>query len=307
MKLSAKFLLVLIALLAGACGAGGSAQGAKAPASLPGYGAPESAAAETSYGAQPSPQSAGYGDASASKSAPSGGAAPSSPGYQEEQAQRERPGLGTVWGEDRVSHVRTAPFFRVDPERPFSTVGVYYNDATGVAAMAERSGRSDYGDNVFPTWHRSLTVSLLDEGRRPLPSVRAGGRVYVVGEHGQRYLIQVRNHSPNRVEIVASVDGLDVIDGRPANYRKRGYILAPYGTLEIEGFRRSEDAVASFRFGSVRDSYAERKGEGRNIGVIGVAFFAEQGSNWEWTDEEVQRRHDADPFPARYADPPPAN
>ena len=57
--------------------------------------------------------------------------------------------------------------------------------------------------------------------------------------------------------------------------------------------------------GALMDSYAARKGNARNVGVIGVAFFHEEGSRWPWTNQEVDRRHDADPFPGRYADPPP--
>ena len=57
---------------------------------------------------------------------------------------------------------------------------------------------------------------------------------------------------------------------------KRGYVIAPYGEVTIDGFRTSLDQVATFRFSSVRDSYAGRKGQDRNVGVIGVAFFPER-------------------------------
>ena len=44
----------------------------------------------------------------------------------------------------------------------------------------------------------------------------------------------------------------------------------------IDGFRRSLDEVATFRFSAVRDSYAGRLGDARDVGVIGVAFFPER-------------------------------
>ncbi len=113
------------------------------------------------------------------------------------------------------------------------------------------------------------------------------------------------NHSSERFEVLASVDGLDVIDGRVGSYSKRGYLIDAYGTLDIDGFRRSSDAVAAFRFGSVRDSYAARAGSDRNVGVIGIAIFREH--NWvdERRWEENNRRDNAEPFPNRYAPPPP--
>ena len=248
----------------------------------------------------------GYYQPAAEAAAAKGEAAPSAAAQTDEyRAEREtRPGLATMWGEDRASRVTEVSFVRRNPSQPFAEVSLYYNDRAGVSAMAAQSGRSDWYDNVFPVGMSRLTVRLLDERGLPLPSTRAGGRSYVVGEYGQRYVIQIQNQTGNRVEAVATVDGLDVIDGRPGSYQKNGYVIGPWATVQIDGFRRSSDTVAAFRFGSVAESYAERKGEGRNVGVIGVALFDEAGSVWPWTDQEVQRRHNADPFPSRYAQPP---
>jgi hypothetical protein len=53
-------------------------------------------------------------------------------------------------------------------------------------------------------------------------------------------------------------------------------VVPPYGETRIEGFRTSQDDVATFRFSSVADSYAGKKGKARNVGVIAVAIFEEQ-------------------------------
>ena len=140
---------------------------------------------------------------------------------------------------------------------------------------------------------------------RPTPEgvFAAGGRTLIAGEDGERYRIVVHNATGARFEIVASVDGLDVIDGRPADPGRRGYLIDPYGTLAIDGFRTSDDAVAAFRFGRVADSYAAQTTGDRNVGVIGVAIFSERGA--AWTPAELRRRDTADPFPERgYAMPP---
>jgi hypothetical protein len=60
-----------------------------------------------------------------------------------------------------------------------------------------------------------VTVELRDQSGRLLPGLIVGNRWYVIGEEGQRYSIVVRNHSEMRLEAVISVDGLDVLDGRP--------------------------------------------------------------------------------------------
>jgi len=119
-------------------------------------------------------------------------------------------------------------------------------------------------------------VDILDEYGSPLRAYSSRGRYYVLGDQGDRYLIRVTNPTPSRVEAVVTVDGLDVVDGEGGDLRKRGYIVPPYGELRLEGFRTSTQEVATFRFSSVRNSYAGRKGKARNVGVIAVALFAEQ-------------------------------
>ena len=77
-------------------------------------------------------------------------------------------------------------------------------------------------------------------------------------------------------------------------------MLDPGQTYRIDGFRQSRQEVAAFRFGDVSESYAAATGDDANVGVIGVAFFAERGRRpaWRDRDHESARRRDADPFPA---------
>lgn len=119
------------------------------------------------------------------------------------------------------------------------------------------------------------SVQVVDDAGRPLPAFSHRGRTHVVGTRGARYLLRVRNQTGRRVEVVASVDGRDVVDGKPAAVAKPGYVVPPWGEVVIDGFRLSEEAVAAFRFGTVERSYAARMGDARDVGVIGVAFFPE--------------------------------
>jgi hypothetical protein len=181
---------------------------------------------------------------------------------------------------------------------------LFYNDAQGVHALAQRSGVADLASAGVRVAGGALTVRLLDAGGNPLLGFSSSGRNHFVGVDGERYTIQLENHTGNRFEAVASVDGLDVIDGRPGAFSKRGYLIAPFSTVEIDGFRRSTEEVAAFRFGSVKGSYAARKGSDRNVGVIGVAFFQEVGARLPWSRGELERRNSADPFPGQFATPP---
>jgi hypothetical protein len=170
-----------------------------------------------------------------------------------------------------------------------SACGSSYADSNRAPAWSGSSG-SSYAEPEGSTYRASGPVSepepvvdspyrveLLygDSGR--LPTYYSSGRAYVLGNIGERYRIHIANPTSRRVEAVVSVDGLDAIDGRTASFDdKRGYVISAYGDITIDGFRTSVDKVATFRFSSVRDSYAARKGQDRNVGVIGVAFFPER-------------------------------
>jgi hypothetical protein len=240
--------------------------------------------------------------------APKSGSADLSEGavQKKKETGSDRPGLATQWGETRTSKITTVPFLRGDPETPFAMVSLFYNDEQGARAMANFSGFRRVSDGTQRGPGGVVTVGLRGDDGRFLSGYQAGGKNYVIGEAGARYTIVVKSNAPQRVEAVISVDGLDVLDGKPASFKKRGYLIEAGGEVAIDGFRQSTETVAAFRFGSVRDSYAEKKhGDSRNVGVIGVAVFHERGSNpHPWTVEEVDRRNDANPFPGQFATPP---
>lgn len=299
MKLLARHLLLaLLALLVSvACGGGRAYSGA----------------AESTAPAQPMYDSAGSAPVtvSASATATAGGYAPSRmaeaspPPSQAEPDPSTRPGLATQWGEHRRSVVRTTPFVRADPSNPTAVGMLHYNDASGsLAQVALRSGRPSTHLGIGHA-SQQVVVSLVDEYGTMLPAYHVDGRAFVVGQPGARYAIRIENRSPYRFEAVLSVDGLDVVDGREASFHKRGYLVAPGASLLVEGFRTSEQAVAAFRFGSVASSYAAQStGSARNVGVVGVALFAEQGVQVDLFGEAMVREQ-ANPFPGRFAAPPP--
>lgn len=218
----------------------------------------------------------------------------------------DRPGLGTEWGETRSSSITTVAFQRAEPTNPFGMASLFYNDEEGARASASISGFRRTSGGMNPVAGGALLIGLRDESGAFLNGFVASEKSFVVGEAGRRYSIVIRNRTPNRVECVVSVDGLDVIDGRSGAFNKRGYLVQPHGELEIDGFRQTTEAVAAFRFGSVRGSYAGQKtGDTRNVGVIGFAFFHERGTNpFPFTQDEARRRQDANPFPGQFATPP---
>jgi len=179
-----------------------------------------------------------------------------------------------------------------------------YNTRTGLHSMTD--GRIHRASQNFITANRMVRISVRRSNGTAWPVWQSGRDFFVEGRLGERYLIRVENLSTAKMEVVASVDGLDVMDGRTASFAKRGYLLAPGQTVNIPGFRQSSDSVAAFRFSSVSDSYSERRhGDTRNVGVIGVALFPERGSSPRPLSGDDRLRESADPFPGnRFATPP---
>lgn len=153
---------------------------------------------------------------------------------------------------------------------------------------------------------RSLvSLSVETPGGGSFATFGHGSQTWLAGVEGERYNLRVQNHTNERVEIVVTVDGRDVISGRLGDYvKQRGYVLDPFGSLLIEGYRQSLDNVAAFRFADLEDSYSGRLGTPEHTGVIGLAAFAERSP--------VVRRKNAlapvagDPFPGDDGQPAPS-
>lgn len=119
-----------------------------------------------------------------------------------------------------------------------------------------------------------LSIINRSTGER-LPTYRHGGRFYVAGKPGDRYALELRNRTGERLLTVISVDGVNVVSGETASASQRGYVLAPLGSVEIAGWRKSSQEVAAFYFTALPDSYAARTNRPTNVGVIGIAAFRE--------------------------------
>lgn len=213
---------------------------------------------------------------------------------QKAKAPRQRAGLGTGWG-DRINSNLGNTYFVRSSNNPFGGVAaIHYNDREGVEAMAPyRNKISGYqkAANGAVEWG-------IKSGWGTPDHYMSGSRRFVVGKNGKDYSIVVRNVSDSRLEIVLSVDGLDVLDGKEASFKKRGYIVGPGEKIEVKGFRTSYDAVAAFEFASVNASYSNlRHGKTRNVGVIGLAVFSQKGqSPWRYGEGELREREEAQPF-----------
>ena len=122
-----------------------------------------------------------------------------------------------------------------------------------------------------------VDVELVDRSRNePLPTYQHRGSAWVAGRPGSRYAVRLSNRSGGRVLVVLSVDGVNAVSGQTAALGQTGYVLAPYQSTEITGWRKSLTEAAAFYFTALPDSYAARTDRPDNVGVVGVAVFRER-------------------------------
>jgi hypothetical protein len=124
---------------------------------------------------------------------------------------------------------------------------------------------------------RLVNIDVYDRNDgRALPVYQKDGRHYIEGVPGHEYAVRIRNVTGARVLVVASVDGVNVVSGDTASPSQSGYVLEPWGSVEIGGWRKSLSRTAAFYFTDLGDSYAARTGRPQNVGVIGVAVVQEK-------------------------------
>lgn len=122
-----------------------------------------------------------------------------------------------------------------------------------------------------------LDFIIRPKGRSPADEYPHRGQTWIEGRAGSNYVIELQNHTYSPVMAVVSVDGLCVIDGKPASYESDGFLIPAQGTTSVPGWMLNRQQAAEFVFGSKKHSYAAESGsDTSNVGVIGVAWFLQK-------------------------------
>jgi len=153
---------------------------------------------------------------------------------------------------------------------------------TSLVALA--TGAALAGPAVAQSWPYATaarggvaSMEIVDRGNRSeLYVYEKDGQRYVIGTPGNEYTIRIRNLTGARILAVTSVDGVNVITGDTAAPGQSGYVLGPWESVDIAGWRKNMQNTAAFFFTDHANSYAARTGRPNDVGVIGVAVFRER-------------------------------
>ncbi len=135
-----------------------------------------------------------------------------------------------------------------------------------------------------------LTVLV---NNKPLKQYFHKGKFYIESRNGVNYTIKLKNHSHKRIMAVFSVDGVDTLKSGPAAEAQSGYIVNPYSSTEITGYRIDDNSVAKFQFSDGVDSYSTqvdcnfdkkkidevkqgKRAPSKNNGILGIRVWEEK-------------------------------
>jgi hypothetical protein len=123
---------------------------------------------------------------------------------------------------------------------------------------------------------KTYELNVLVSGKA-ITEYEANNATFVEGRKGSDFEVQFKNKTHKRVLVVPAVDGRSVLDGKTATPDSKGYIVGPYGVLNIPGWSLDNDSVASFVFEDKSKSYASATSQGEVVqsGVVGVLVYGE--------------------------------
>lgn len=186
----------------------------------------------------------------------------------------ERPRANAAQSDSQSSNLRRADFVRANGDAPGAAASVLY--------VNEQHCRG-YGLGLTSLQIvEGLDMAVVGEAGNELDMTPDQGdedlKPKICGKLGEHFEIVLRNNTKLAYELVATVDGLDVLSGLPGSHANRGYVIYPGDTLIINGFPKNEHKVAAFHFAAVGASDATNGHpvDAARVGVIGVAVFAQR-------------------------------
>ncbi len=171
--------------------------------------------------------------------------------------------------------------------------------ALGVGSNAFAQSWNDNYRGEQRSWGNNTTIDgqlvdvqvLVGGSAAPLYSRAGNDRSYFQAFQGRDYSIRLRNTTDQRVGVLITVDGLNVVNGERSNQSSSEpmYVLDPWESATIKGWRSSQSTIQKFVFVDEQRSYANRTDQANgDMGWIRVTTFREYRPQ-VWRDELKQK------------------
>ena len=91
---------------------------------------------------------------------------------------------------------------------------------------------------------------------KPVKEYLHNSKYFIEGRKDTSFKIKIKNNGFRRIIAVPTVDGLSVMDGKPASVNSSGYVIDGRSSMTVDGWRVSNDEVSTFVFCSKNKSYS---------------------------------------------------
>lgn len=191
------------------------------------------------------------------------------------------------------------PNLRAALDETAARVTALFVALAAVATMAGAAGATvRWTPEVRPDfWADGNLVDVqlrVDGDAAPLYlSPKGDRRLYFEAFAGRNYSVVLKNNTGRRIGVLLTVDGLNVVNGEITKLSPNEpmYVLDPWESATIQGWRTSMNDVRRFVFVDERRSYAERTGQANSdMGWIRVMAYREQRpiAIFRWNSEREQ-------------------
>jgi len=123
-----------------------------------------------------------------------------------------------------------------------------------------------------------LEIISRERTNKKLKKYRINGNDTVGVYENEPFSVRFKNNTCHKVQVRLSVDGTDVLTGKPAHTDATGqmWVVSPYSDLELKAWPETTRGGAEFLFGKTSDSVAANThGIMNGQGIIAAAVFVE--------------------------------
>ena len=154
--------------------------------------------------------------------------------------------------------------------------------AAGLLGVPAGAPAQDAYDPGLPGSRVAVSVEIDGRSSPLYPAPDGSGKRYLEAREGAAYAVHLENRTGERLGVALTVDGLNAISGVQAipcacASPGRMYVLDPWDSTTVRGWRTSLSEVRRFTFVDERSSYAARSGKANGkMGWIEVSVYRER-------------------------------